>query len=103
MTKEQHGTGRWTLTIQTPLEGKVNVRFASESAARAYKAELEEKNAELDQLIYEHEGDRITYSVWYDPAANPSVNIPTIPSTSGANRSLRDVLAAAEPYDPSDF
>lgn len=94
--------GRWTLTIETPLSGKaVNIRFASESAALAYKAELEGKNDDngLNELIFEFEDARPTYTVWFDPAANPSVNIPSIPSGS----SLRSVLDSPEAYDPNDY
>lgn len=93
--------GRWTLTIETPLSGKVNVRFASESAARAYKAELEQKNEDngLNDAIFEFEDARPTYTVWFDPSANPSVNIPSIPSGS----SLRSVFDSTEAYDPNDY
>lgn len=92
--------GRWTLTIETPLSGKINIRFASESAARAYRDELIEKNQELDEDVYQFEGSRPTYTVWYDPAANPSVNIPNI--STGTN-TFRSCIASPDAYDPSDY
>jgi len=98
-----NATGRWTLTISAPLSGKVNVRFASESAARAYQAELEE-SATLNEYDDEEAvcgsgADRTTYTVWFDPAANPSVNIPSIPSGS----SFRSAIDSPDAYDPDDY
>jgi hypothetical protein len=93
--------GRWTLTIESPTTSAVNIRFASESAARSYREELVAKNiltgnsAEDDG--YDDDDNATTYTVWFDPAANPSVNIPRITTT------LRGAFDSPDAYDPSDF
>ncbi len=98
----QNATGRWTLTIETPLSGKINMRFASETAARAYRDDLIEKNDEngSNELIFEFEGERPTYIVWFDPNANPSVNIPSITNNGSP---LRSALGSPDAYDPNDY
>lgn len=94
--------GRWTLTIESPTTNHpINVRFASEAAARAYREELIAKNIltknSSEDDGYDDDDNATTYTVWFDPAANPSVNIPRI------TPSLRASLDSQDAYDPNDY